>query len=122
MKKDWVSWFEIPSADIHRACRFYEAIFETELELLDLGELKMAVFPHEAIGGAITQHPEFYFPSEKGVLVYLNANPDLDLVLQRVEKAGGKIVLPKRQISPEHGYMGIILDSEGNRIALHSDA
>ena len=55
-----------------------------------------------------------------GPLVYLNAEPDLAIVLGRVERAGGKVTVPKRQISPEHGYMAVFIDSEGNRVALHS--
>jgi predicted enzyme related to lactoylglutathione lyase len=53
-------------------------------------------------------------------LVYLNANPDVQRVLDKVEKAGGKIIVPKTQISPEYGYMAVIEDTEGNRVAFHS--
>ena len=114
-----VAWFEIPATDIGRARRFYEAIFAFEMKPLDLGDLQMALFP--AGGGALNQHPTFYKPSsDAGPLVYLNASPDLAIVLGRVEKAGGKVVVPKRQISPEYGYMAVFIDSEGNRVALHS--
>ena len=122
MKNDWLSWFEIPAIDIARARKFYETIFEVELEFMDLGVLKMAVFPHGNIGGAVVQHPEFYLPSDKGILAYLNADPDLDVVLARVKAAGGEVLISKRQISPEHGYMAVFLDTEGNRLALHSNA
>jgi predicted enzyme related to lactoylglutathione lyase len=73
------------------------------------------------IGGALCYNEQFYKPSATdGPLIYLNANPDVQEVLDKVEKAGGKIVVPKTQISPEHGYMAVIMDTEGNRIALHS--
>jgi len=118
--RSWTTWFEIPALDIARAKKFYETIFQMEIQLLDLGGLKMGVFPHSGVGAALCQH-EAYQPSEThGTLVYLDANPDLDEVLGRVEAAGGKIIRSKTQISPEYGYMAIFIDSEGNRLALHS--
>jgi len=116
-----IAWFEIPATDIARARRFYEAIFAFEMKPLDLGALQMALFP--AGGGALCQQAAAYKPSaEAGPLVYLAAAPDLAIVLGRVEKAGGKVVVQKRQISPDYGYMAVFLDSEGNRVALHSMA
>ena len=61
-----------------------------------------------------------YTPSEHGVAIYLNANPDIQTVINRIEPAGGKVVIPKTQISPEVGYMAFFLDTEGNRLALHA--
>ena len=118
-----VSWFEIPAADISRAKKFYEAILGVTLQDLELGNgLKMAVFPTEpdGIGGALAQHPEFYFPGHQGSLVYLNANPGIQPILDRVEGAGGKVLVPRTQISEDYGYMAVFQDSEGNRVALHS--
>ncbi|MGH2568517.1 MAG: VOC family protein [Bacteroidota bacterium] len=121
--KHAVSWFEIPADDLQRAKKFYEAIFETTLNEMTLANnLKMALFPTEdgTVGGALCEHHEFYHPGHQGPLVYLNGNPDLQAVLDRVTKQGGKVLIPKRQISPDRGYMAVIEDSEGNRIALHS--
>jgi predicted enzyme related to lactoylglutathione lyase len=118
-----VSWFEVPAADINRAKRFYEAVFETTLHQLNLAnDLQMALFPvvEGSVGGAICQHPDFYRPGQQGPLIYLNANPDLGEVLNRVERNGGTVLISKRQISPEVGYMAVFLDCEGNRIALIS--
>jgi hypothetical protein len=75
----------------------------------------------KGIGGAIVDSGGFHKPSSTdGPLVYLNGNPDVQQVLDRVEAAGGKIMVPKTQISPEYGFMAVIMDSEGNRIGLHS--
>ena len=71
------------------------------------------------IGGAIVQG-DGYVPSQKGTLVYLNGGKDLSVVLNRVENAGGEVVLPKTKINDEHGYFAIFLDCEGNKVALHS--
>ncbi len=76
--------------------------------------------PMTGIGGALTFNKAFYKPSTDGVLVYLNGNPDLQIVLDKIEAAGGKIVMPKTEISPEYGYMALFSDTEGNRVALHS--
>src|ERR1051325_1424604 len=95
-----------------------------KLNPLDLQQLKMRMFPLEdmmnGVGGAIVYNKEFYKPGTEGPLVYLNGNPDVQKVLDRVEAAGGKILVPKTQISPEYGYMAVINDTEGNRIAFHS--
>jgi predicted enzyme related to lactoylglutathione lyase len=73
------------------------------------------------VGGALCYSAEFYKSSETdGTLIYLNANPDVQVILDRVEDAGGKIVLQKTEISLEYGFMGVIIDTEGNRIGLHS--
>jgi uncharacterized protein len=120
LDRKWSSWFEIPVTDMERARQFYESIFETKIDVMDLGGLQMGIFPHKEVGCALCRH-EAYQPSDKGVLVYLDASPDLTVVLNRLEKAGGRILRSKTQISPQHGYMALFIDTEGNRLALHSD-
>jgi predicted enzyme related to lactoylglutathione lyase len=120
-----ISWFEIPTVDLDRAQKFYETIFGTALIPLDLQNLKMRMFPIEnqtaGIGGALCYNKEFYKPSSTdGPLIYLNGNPDVQKILDKIEPAGGKILVPKTQISPEYGHMAVFIDTEGNRIALHS--
>lgn len=105
-----------------RAKRFYETVFEIEVAIHDFGGMLMGWFPFDeskpgATGTLIKQ--ESYIPSQEGTLVYFNS-ADVQLELDRVVSAGGKIYQPKTQISPEHGFMGAFIDSEGNRIALHS--
>ncbi len=119
-----ISWFEIPTSNLDRAEKFYETIFEIKMQPLDTPQIKMRMFPLESmmgIGGALVYNSQFYKSSSSdGPLIYLNANPDVQIVLDRIEAAGGKILLPKTLISPEHGHMAMFLDTEGNRIALHS--
>ena len=121
--KNALSWFEIPATDIKRAKKFYEAIFDVQLNEMTLNNmLKMALFPTEegTVGGSLVEHKDFYTPGYQGPLVYLNANPDLQVILDRIKKSAGKVIVPKTQISPEHGDMAVFEDSEGNRVALHS--
>jgi uncharacterized protein len=118
-----ISWFEIPVMEIGRARKFYEGVFSINMQPLTVGNgLKMALFPVTAgtVGGALCEHAAFYKPSHDGTLVYLNANPDLREVLDRVEDNGGRIIIGKTQISPEYGYMAVFEDTEGNRVALRS--
>lgn len=122
--KNAISWFEIPTVDINRAQKFYETIFEITMIPLDMADLQMRMFPLESpmgVGGALSYNTTYYKPSATdGPLIYLNANPDVQIILDRVEAAGGHIAVPKTEISPEYGYMAIFIDTEGNRIALHS--
>lgn len=123
--KNAISWFEIPTTDIDRAAKFYEAIFGIKLNPLDMPNIKMRMFPLDdpmnGVGGALVDSGGFHKPSAtEGPLIYLNGNPDVQKVLDRVETAGGKIMVPKTEISPEYGYMAVFMDTEGNRIALHS--
>jgi len=117
-----VSWFEIPVSDMERAQAFYEAVLKVEIKILDFGGLKMGWFPdtngvYGASGSLIKQ--ESYIPTQEGTLVYFMSD-DVQNELDRIEAAGGKIYQPKTQISEEHGFMGVFIDTEGNRVALHS--
>jgi predicted enzyme related to lactoylglutathione lyase len=122
--KNAISWFEIPSTDIDRAQKFYEEIFDIKMIPMDMPQLQMRMFPTESpmnIGGAICKSGDFYKPSaDSGPLVYLNANPDVQNILDKIEAAGGTIVIPKTEITPEYGHMAVFMDPEGNRVALHS--
>jgi hypothetical protein len=123
MSQHAISWFEIPTTNLERAQKFYETIFGFEMVAMDMPNLPMRMFPvtdFTFISGALTYAPDFYQPQPNGSLIYLNANPDLQLVLDRIEEAGGKILVPKTEISPDIGFMAVFLDSEGNRVALHS--
>ena len=120
-----ISWFEIPTTDINRAQKFYETVFGFSMMPLDFPDMKMRMFPLDdpmnGVGGALVDSGGFHKPSEtEGPLIYLNGNPDVQQFLERVEAAGGKIMVPKTEISPEYGDMGVFKDTEGNRIALHN--
>lgn len=120
--KDFVSWFEIPVWDIHRAARFYSTIYNMEMEVGHNAEFAMAYFPADkGIGGALIQGPGCV-PSDQGSLIYLNAGTSLDGVLDRVELAGGRVIMPKTLISDTAGWFALFIDSEGNRVALHEAA
>jgi predicted enzyme related to lactoylglutathione lyase len=118
-----LNWFEIPAGDINRAAKFYETIFSIEMQRMEMGG-SMAFFPAGMeggkVGGALVQSP-MHKPSEDGAVIYLNGNPDLEMVLGKVESAGGKIVMPKTKITDEIGYMAFFTDTEGNKVGVHSN-
>jgi predicted enzyme related to lactoylglutathione lyase len=118
--KDYVSWFEIPAVDFNQAVNFYNHIFGIEM-LQNITDLTaMAFFPvTTGIGGAVIASA-VSIPSDKGPLLYLNGGDDLNNVLGKVEEVGGRIVMPKTLISEEAGYFAIFIDSQGNKLALHS--
>lgn len=121
-----LNWFEIPVEDFDRAKKFYELIFNYQMPESTMGPARMGFLLYDfkggKVGGAIVYNPKFYSPSPNGSLIYLNCQPDLQVVLYKVEAAGGKVLTEKTLISPEQnlGFWALISDSEGNRIALHS--
>ncbi|MDH7444060.1 VOC family protein [Aquimarina sp. 2201CG14-23] len=118
-----VTWFEIPVTDMDRAKAFYEKVFDIEISLHNIDGLQMGWFPNKNESGMVTgsliNAGEHYTPSQDGVLIYFSCD-DVANEIGRVTAAGGKIIANKTQISETHGYMGYFIDSEGNRIALHS--
>jgi predicted enzyme related to lactoylglutathione lyase len=123
--KNAISWFEIPTKDIDRAQKFYESIFDLKMTPMDFQQIKMRMFPLDdpmnGVGGTLVQTEGFHVPSATdGPLIYLNGNPDVQIILDRVEGAGGKILVPKTKISDDYGDMAVFIDTEGNRVALHN--
>ncbi len=118
-----VNWFEVPATDLQRAKDFYEHVLQTELSLQDMGNLKMAWFPmHENAPGAAGTlvQAESYTPSHAGSMVYFSVD-DIESTLKRVKERGGKVISPKQSIG-EYGFVAHFEDSEGNRVALHSNS
>lgn len=120
-----ISWFEVPATNLDRAQKFYEAIFSISMIPMDLPNIRMRMFPlddmNNGIGGAVVDSGGFHKPSgTDGPLIYLNGNPDLQAILDKVADAGGTVMVTKTEISPEYGFMAVMIDTEGNRIGLHS--
>lgn len=116
-----LTWFEIPTVDFDRARRFYETIFETTLNEQSVGESRVAVFPHERPGvGGCLEAASASRPSSDGAVVYLAAEGRLDRTLELVGPSGGRIAVPKTALPPGMGWYAHIIDSEGNRVGLHS--
>lgn len=122
-----ISWFEIPVTDMDRAKKFYETVFKVEVSIQDFGGVLMGWFPPAeditapGISGSLVKQKDYIPSATHGALVYFNSQSgDINDELSRIEAAGGKILQDKTLISNEIGYMGLFLDSEGNRVALYN--
>ena len=122
--KNAISWFEIPATNYERAKKFYATMLGIEITDMHMPDVKYGMFPYDndnnGVGGGIVEM-QGATPSAEGVTIYLNGGDDLSVPLARVEAAGGKIIMPKTDIG-ENGFMAQLIDTEGNRVALHSFA
>jgi predicted enzyme related to lactoylglutathione lyase len=123
MPHNAIHWFEIPVADLDRAQRFYETLLAKAMRREQMGPQTLAVFAYEdGIGGALLKSDTAPAPGIDGTLAYLNAGPSLDAVLARAGELGATVLLPKTELPRNIGFIAQIVDSEGNRIGLHSQA
>ena len=120
--RNTVVWFDIPVSDLDRAIRFYEAVTQSKMQRLTLGNGdETALFASEdgGVTGSLYKSPEDK-PSEFGSRVYLNAEPSIDDWIKRVKDAGGRIAIEKTEIPKVGGYFAYFIDSEGNRVGLNA--
>lgn len=115
-----IVWVDIPVVELDRAITFYSAMLGTPVKKEEFDGMSMGVLPHEGedVGGALATGGSSK-PSVDGPLIYLNVQGRLDEAIAAVEPSGGKIMQPKHQIGP-YGFRAVVIDSEGNRVALHS--
>ena len=116
-----LNWYEIPAADFERAVKFYQTVLGVSLHAQEMNGMKIGFFPQEgdSIGGAVMSGPG-QTPSATGTTIYFKGGPDLAAPLAKVEPAGGKVIMPKTLISEQIGHIALFLDTEGNKIGLHS--
>ncbi len=119
--KNLVEWFDIATTDIERAKKFYSKVFNLEFQLLDMPDSKMYMFGDSGqIGaaGCLVQS-KTNKPSSDGVIIYFSCE-DVSIESNCIVEAGGKILFPKTNIG-EFGYISQFIDTEGNRMGLHSN-
>lgn len=118
-----LAWFDIPVSDFDRAKAFYSALYDYDMPVQAMGSVRMGILLHDrdkgGIGGAIVEAAG-NAPSAAGTRVYLNGGRDLKVVLDRVETAGGQVLMPKTPLGPGLGYFAMLRDTEGNVVGLHS--
>ncbi len=119
--KNLVSIIEIPATDLKRAISFYKSILAVNIEEADMGDVRMGILPsEEGTVNVVLANGKDYKPSSNGSVIYLNGGDNLQTVLDKVEPNGGKIIVPKTEISPEMGFFALFTDTEGNKMGLHS--
>jgi hypothetical protein len=117
-----ISWFEIPVRNLERAVQFYSNVFNITFDTTEMGPIQLAMVAGSdqdryGANGALVKGEE-YVPTTSGTLVYF-ACDDVEVTLKKAEKAGGKTLVPKTSIG-EYGFFAHFLDTEGNRVAMHS--
>lgn len=116
-----ISIIEIPTKDFARAVKFYQTILNLRVEEMEMADIKMGLFPNAEAGVAVQLiHGSDYMPSPHGTLVYLNGGEDLQQILDKIESNGGSVVVPKTEIGPDMGFFALFMDTEGNKLGLHS--
>ncbi len=119
--KSLISIVEIPTTDFSRAVTFYQEILGITIEEVDMDGTQLGVLPgdEETVSVVLVKGSD-YKPTTDGAVIYLNAGDDLQPILDRIESNGGKVIVPKTEISPEIGFYAMFTDTEGNKLGLHS--
>jgi predicted enzyme related to lactoylglutathione lyase len=119
--KNLVSIIEIPTVDFVRAVKFYQLILDVKIEEVEMGPVRMGLFPgsENTVNVALVNGAD-YKPSIDGTTIYLHVGDDLQATLDKALSNGGKALVPKTEISPEMGFFAMFVDSEGNKVGLHS--
>lgn len=119
--KQFLNWFEIPVLDMKRAVSFFNYLYSMKMEITEVPDYAMAPFPESTgVGGALVMG-QGCVPSESGTLLYLNASENMEIMLARIEKAGGRVIMGKTEIGGDSGFFSLFIDTEGNKLALHSN-
>jgi|SRR5690242_2686984 len=117
------NWIEIPVVNMERARQFYSELFGVRWNKMHMGGNDYALIDvKDKFNTGCLVKGDGYVPSMQGVVVYLNGGDDLSAVLGQVTRARGKVLLPKTFLSKEAGHIAYLLDTEGNKIGLHSMA
>lgn len=118
-----LNWFEIPARDFKRATTFYAKVLDVQIQVDPSPTMQYAYLPADpqsgGFGGAIASGENFV-PAMTGTTVYLDGGKDLSGPLGRVEAAGGKVILPKTPVGENRGFIGLFMDTEGNKVGFHS--
>ena len=114
-------WADIPVANLDRAVKFYTALIGMPVTVQDTPGFKFAVFPHDGpdVGGCLVPTGDGNAPSDKGPLLYINVEGRMKAAVDAASANGGRVVEQPHSIGP-HGFRAVVIDSEGNRVALHS--
>jgi predicted enzyme related to lactoylglutathione lyase len=127
MKENRLCWADIPVTNLDRAIKFYSAVLGEEVRKMSEQGLDYGLLPHEEqnASGCLCVRSDSAGnenkPSQTGPLIYLSVEGRLDHAVKAVKSNGGKVLEEKQQIGP-HGFRAVIIDSEDNRLALHSSS
>ena len=127
MSADTLCWTDIPVSNLDRAVKFYSAVLGQEVRKMSEGGFEYGLLPHDEqnASGCLCVDADSMGdknqPSQTGPLIYLSVEGRLGEAVKAAKANGGKVLAEKQQIG-QHGFRAMIIDSEGNRLALHSSA
>jgi len=115
-----IVWADIPVTDLDRARKFYAAVLQAEIELMEGAPGEVALLPMEpgSVSGDLVRS-ENQKPGAGGITIYLDSKGDPEGMMERVVAAGGKVLTPVASMGDRVGSIGFFQDSEGNRIGVH---
>lgn len=116
-----VVWFDLPVADLDRAVRFYAAVLAIKVSKESFDNVSFGLFEHGQGNGGCLVPNAGEVSATQGVLVYFNVDGRIRDAVEKTESHGGRVVQPIHAIGP-HGFRAIVIDSEGNRIVVHSQS
>lgn len=115
-------WTEIPVSDLDRAAEFYGAVTLGELERMDMGPNPTMVFKTGDPGTGVAAHlyPGKPAAEGQGPTIHLAAPGTAEEIMERVTRAGGKVLSPVIEI-PE-GRFAYCQDLDGNSVSFFQAA
>lgn len=111
------SWNELMTTDIAGAKRFYHDLLGWELVDQQMPELTYTLIKagDSEIGGMMANPPDAKgMPPAWGTYITVD---DVDSQMPKVERLGGKVLMPPRDI-PEVGRFAVISDPQGAMLTL----
>ncbi len=116
-----IHWLEIAATDLERAKDFYAKVFNLEFQFVEMPDNKMYMFgaPGQTGSAGCLVHSPDNKPSADGTIIYFTCE-NVENEVKKVEASGGKVIVPKTDIG-EFGFFAQFIDTEGNRIGLHSE-
>ena len=119
-----IAYFEIPADNVDRAKKFYHELLGWKIEptrtMGDPAKMKAMqyqdVITGEAKEGTLSMGGMYKRQMSEQIMNYVMVD-DLDKVIAKLAKLGGKIVVPKMEIKGV-GWTVIIQDTEGNTLGL----
>lgn len=116
-----ISIVEISVTDFARAVKFYQTVLSISIEEMEMDGNQMGILPNEeGTVNVVLIKGNDYKPTTDGAVLYLNAGKDLQPMLDKIAQNDGQVIVPKTEISPEMGYFALFIDTEGNKLGLHS--
>ena len=118
--KNTIIWFEINVANLDQAKYFYDYVLQTNIRKEDMeGYPPMGIIPGEGVNGALVEDEEYEAPEHSGIMLYFDGTSGINAYLERIEEAGGEVVVSRSFVNEFVGYWAAFSDLDGNLLAFY---